>query len=144
MNQPTPEQIARLPKWAQEHIRDLEGHKDIAQRKLREYLETQEQTNCWTDELVCMKNSGPEWVRRYFKVANIEVAHKGVHLTVSGLRSEDNDIRLSWRPVGNGGNGSVAFTPWAYQQARLVNVVYDEHELKRLQALKGSHERQET
>lgn len=48
MNTPTPEQIAKLPKWAQEHIHFLQRWHDEAQAKLKEYLDTQSPSAIYT------------------------------------------------------------------------------------------------
>ncbi|URG17452.1 hypothetical protein Mbo2_082 [Rhodococcus phage Mbo2] len=50
MDEPTPEQIAKLPKWAQEHIRHLRRERDEARRKADVLENTQERSRIWWEE----------------------------------------------------------------------------------------------
>lgn len=128
----TQEQFDRLPKYAQRHIRELERRTEIAARIVDRMQEEQPRTNISTSELDNI--DGKQVYReRFFQANHLTIQQNGVRLTIEGLWKDDQDIRLSWGPSGSmSGLGTIAFVPTAHQQAKLVNIVYDEHELKRL------------
>ena len=112
-----PEQFKRLPKYAQDYIREIETKARVAEACL----------DAWTAEQT--------------KTKDIEIEHKGVHLRISGMWNEKEDIQLSWTPVGRGfPSGSIGLVPTATQQAKLVNLAFNEVELRRLINLKESGE----
>ncbi len=85
MNIPTPTQIANLPKWAQQHIQQLEQDRVQAVRKLNDYRDCQSESRiytrdgldpkCWiqTDRVHCV-----------FKNGEMQVAVRGEELEVMG------------------------------------------------------------
>jgi hypothetical protein len=133
--QPTIIQLAKLPKWAQRYIKQVEGEREAAVFRLNQYQDRETPSNIWSTNLTCIgeKDRGPSITKQYFHATDVEIEHKGVHLTVGGLWNKDACMTLSWRPAGQGhGMGDIAFVPTSYQQARLVNIVYDGVELDRL------------
>lgn len=142
---PTKKQLARLPVWAQDHIGELERQRGKAVRVLEEYRDTQTPSKIWTDDLVSLgeDEKGPSYIRNYLQVERIEMEHAGVHLDVN--LHHDEGIKLSWRPVGRAITmGDICFIPEAYQQARLVNLVYNEPSLRQLLRGKAREHEQET
>lgn len=132
---PTKEQLARLPKWAQQHMAALQRERDTAVKAFREYEDGQTPSKIWCERLTYLDGSGPTLHRNYFQADSIEMEYAGVHLDVN-LRNADG-IKLCWRPAGSSVTmGPICLIPESYQQVRLSNLMYNEHELKRLRAAK--------
>lgn len=123
-DKPTPEQIAKLPKWAQDEIKSLARQRDAAIRALNEYVDNQTESPFYTEDNECTgEQSGPTNRRRYIQAHKIEVQWRGVYLRVDAndFGQSGHGIRIQW----SGGDGrltgrEVAFIPGSYQQARLV------------------------
>ena len=109
--------IAKLPKWAQEHINSLSRQREIAIKELHESLDTQTKSPFYIDDHVCLEKGGPTSIRKYIQTHKITVHHQGVELTVI-LRNKEIDIQWG---AGNGSLQEVAFIPESYQKARLVS-----------------------
>jgi len=138
-NQPTAEQICKLPKWAQSHIRHLKQDRDRALALLDEYHDDQTKTSIWYEDMVWL-DGGNQLVRKYVQNDKVEFDHAGVHLDVR-LRHNDR-IELSWRPGGGGhALGELSFVPSSYQAARISNPAYTTDEYNRLVALKEASEK---
>lgn len=109
--------IKKLPKWAQEHIADLQRQRDIVVRTLEQYHDDQTESPFFTDDMICDGVDGrrPSLRRRYIQAHCIEVSHCGVLLRIL-LR--DKSIDLSWghddRVIGD-----VMFQPSSFQAAKL-------------------------
>lgn len=109
----TDARIAKLPKWAQEHIVKLGRRADEAEKTLSGYEDDQTPSKVWHGDL---RNDSKHFVQ----TSRITVEHADVILEVNMY--EDDRIRLSWRPSGEGyHHGDICFIPSSYQQARLVN-----------------------
>lgn len=109
--------IAKLPKWAQQHIKDLKRERDIAVRALNEWTDTQTPGPIFVDELVSTgEQQGPSTKRRYITGRRVSVEWLGVHLDVL-LR--DQAIDLQWSGL-NSVHQDVAFIPRSYMQGWLV------------------------
>jgi hypothetical protein len=117
----TTEQLLRLPKWAQEEMRSLTQQRDTAVHKLFEFEDSQTPSKVWSEDLIHV-GAAPILVKHYFQTHRVEIEHAGVRLVVRGLHDNSDDMRLSWRPAGDGlwSCTDVAFIPESYQQARLV------------------------
>lgn len=87
----TPEQFAKLPKWAQNYIRDLEMRRDAAIRQLKEVADTQTPSRISFNTNACTgENSGPTFRAGYvhphvyevnFRVGEKEYETVSVRLT---------------------------------------------------------------
>jgi len=111
----TPERIAKLPVWVQEHIRDLERRGDNATAKARQLSDKQTVTNIWVEDY------GAELghQREYVQGESIVMVGNNVCLRVDTYR--DGNLDLSWSEGTTPyGGGEVALIPTAHQQARLV------------------------
>lgn len=110
--------ISKLPKWAQEHISNLERQKDTAIKALNDYCDDQtESAFFFSDNLCTGENNGPTEKIKYIQAYKLSVIYEGVYLEVM-LR--DKCIELSWSNKRYGA-GEVACIPSSYQQARLVS-----------------------
>lgn len=124
MKPPTPEQIAKLPKWAQEHIENCERERDEANRILSRVLADQKPTPFYTTELRGAEpSSGDRFIRRYFDAGrHLTVEHEGVTLTITlpmGLQGR-NGIELSWERYDRlHSRQPVVLQPYSYQAMRL-------------------------
>ena len=109
--------IAKLPKWARDHIRDLNRERSTAVRALDEYVDTQTPSAFFTEDLECTGESrGPTRRRSYIQARRIIAVGDGVTLSVS---VRQGNIELSWGE-GDHTTGEVAFIPESFQRARIV------------------------
>jgi len=109
------ERLAKLPKWAQQRISDLERHVEKCEDALAQFEHTQTKSKVFYDF-----QTQTTRYRSYVPADKITFEHADVILEVS--LHEDDRINLSWRPSGRGYNlGDICFIPHAFQQARLVN-----------------------
>jgi len=130
MTDPTPEQIAKLPKWARAYISQLEDTADAATRQLEGYLDDQTPSQIWYDDW-CRLGSINHTLRRYVQSFRVEVEHKGVALSVHCVG--ERGLELGWRPSGSrSGIGRLCFTPTSFQQASIINLAYQPSEYERL------------
>lgn len=118
---PTPENIAKLPKWAQEHIANLERSHSIAVCNLKDWSDTQTPSAISVSELSCHNlEGGPERITRYVKGHSIEVNHGGVSMRVL-LRGGDNNrdgkpvIDISYS-ASKSASGECQLIPMSFQQ----------------------------
>src|SRR5262249_53047522 len=99
MNTPSPEQLAKLPKWAQDHITKLERQREEAIRTLNQALDTQTESSFSVVATPCTgETTGPSFKRAYVQAHSIEVRWRGVELTVDANDYGQNGkgIRLQW------------------------------------------------
>lgn len=118
---PTVEQIAKLPKWAQEYIKDINRERDTAVKELNDYCDSQTPSPVYIDELVSTgEQQGPSSKTRYIQTPRVQFDWQGVSLTVL-LR--DDHIDLQWNGLDRGryGTSECAFIPRSYQSANLVS-----------------------
>lgn len=92
---PTTEQIATLPKWAQEHIKSLDRRVVISERTLQEYCDTQTKSPFFYEELLCFGGETPQFVRKYIQTYGISVIRDGVRVDIL-LRHDESGIEVSW------------------------------------------------
>ena len=112
------EDISRLPKWAQQRIKDLERERETAVRALNEYVDHRTPSPFYTADLVCTgEETGPSSKRVYIQTHHMTVVHQGVELSIL-LR--DDHIDLGWAASENTMK-HVAFVPSSYQQAKLMS-----------------------
>lgn len=124
MNTTTPEQIAKLPRWAQEHIKDLERQREVAVRALDEYVDAQTESPFYTLDNECTgERQGPTFRKRYIQAHSIEVEWRGVVLSVDAndYGQVGGGIRLKWEAGGKHASKDAAFIPSSYQSARIVS-----------------------
>jgi hypothetical protein len=136
--EPTPEQIAKLPKWAQRHIRQLESTTRRALKRLEENEDGQTPSGIWYEDFVFL--GGENIIHRtYVQSDKLEIEHQGVRLAVTAFG--DDPINLRWGPAGSlSAMGDICFIPTSYQQARLTNMVHTPIEYERLRR-QAKHER---
>jgi len=116
--------ITKLPKWAQERIRDLERQRDVAVKTLNQFQDSQTPSPVFYREFVCTgETDGSSEKIGYIQASVIEFTHAGVFLRVMLSRekdpSRDFGIELSWSNTDRH-SAQVAFIPKSYQQAQLV------------------------
>lgn len=110
--------VARLPKWAQEHIRNLEREREAAVNALNLVIDDQTPAAMYVEDWACTgESAGPTTKRRYVQGRTLEIRHDGVALSIT-LR--DGVIDLQWCQVKRGSGGDVCFQPRSYQQAYLI------------------------
>lgn len=107
---PTPEQLAKLPKWARDHIAQLQSGCDELRQKLSAFENN---------------DPSPFFERtidgryKYFRCDDaMTIVHSGVRLQIRP-RSTDGRISLSWE--GHQTHSEIALIPYGHQQAYLVS-----------------------
>jgi hypothetical protein len=123
MSKVTPEMLAKLPKWAQEHIKDLSNEREMALRTLNDYTDNQTPSKIYWDDFVCLgETTGPSTKRSYVQTERIIVESCGVQLTVSchgESVQHDPGIELQWSDAHRIGN-MIAAVPRSYMQMSLI------------------------
>ena len=116
-NTPTPEKIAKLPKWAQEHITDLERRQKAAETHFREHIDSQTPSDIFYDEYVGVGEHSDNFTR-YVQTNRITIKHDGVRLDIL-LRPEDKGIELQWDDE-NRRCREIAMVPTSFQKVKLI------------------------
>ncbi len=119
MNTPTPEQIAKLPKWAQEHIADTERRQRNAERTLTEFQNNQTPSEFYTEEYVCCGENGNQFVKRYIQAHKVCVERDGVKLTIL-IRQDEAGLDLQWQSTDRLMN-EVALVPTSFNKVKIVS-----------------------
>lgn len=116
MTQPTQEQIQKLPKWAQEYIRNLERQRESAINTLNSQVDDQTPSPFYYEDWICTgERAGPSTKRRYVQSHRLHVEHIGIHLSVL---LTDSAIDLQWeRP--NHMMSQVAMVPRSFNNVTL-------------------------
>ena len=115
---PTPEQIAKLPKWAQERMEDLERRTRVAERALKENLDAQTPSEFYVEEYLSTGEGSDKHVRRYIQTYKMAVEHDGVKLTIL-LRQDEKGIDLQWNSTNRLMN-EVALVPLSFNKVKIV------------------------
>jgi hypothetical protein len=106
----------KLPKWAQDHIRDLERQRDESVKALNEYVDSQTPAAFYYDDIVGTEEGvGPSWKRVYVQTRQITVEYAGIELSI---RIKDDEIDLQWNRIKRHLD-YVAFVPKSFQSAVL-------------------------
>lgn len=139
---PTPEQLERLPKWAQSHIESLERERRSAVAVLGRFQDSDEPT------MISYKqghysDGEYQFFTRHLDTHQVQFVCNGASLVVT-LFDDARGIGLSWGPEGGHGLGDMCFTPTAYQQARITNLAYMPREYESLIKRKKQAEEKKT
>lgn len=118
-NEPTQDQINKLPTWARNYIAALQNQRDIAVRALNQYCDEQTESPFQIPELECTGeeagSDAPVKKVRYIQTRRMEIKWQGVELSIM-LR--DDRVNLQWG-LPSFRTGDVAFIPCSYQSADL-------------------------
>ena len=114
------DKIEKLPKWAQEHIADLQRQRDVVVRTLNEHCDNQTPSPFYSDEMICNGESqGPSCKRMYFQAYKMEVEHAGIVLRIS--THNEGKIGLQWGKSDRLHNG-VALIPTSHMAVNLIPI----------------------
>jgi len=113
---------AKLPKWAQEYIHDLERQRDVVMRDLQEYRDSQ--TPQPISQLVTTpsKNGGTDFIRRYISGHNVSILWQGVDMDVT--LTQGDGIRISFGSEKRIMSGGAAIIPQAGNSILIREVEY--------------------
>ena len=89
---PTPEQIAKLPKWAQEQLKDFDRRAFVAERSLREYRDSLTPSDIFVEEY---DGEQSKMVKRFIQSHKVTIERNGVHLEII-LRQEEKGIDITY------------------------------------------------
>ena len=118
----TEEQLAKLPRWAQEHIHNLERRMDVAERTLMEFKDNQTPSGIFYKEYCCIGEGTPATLTRFVQAESITVQAHGVRVHAS-INDSRKVVELQWGDT-NAISTDVAFIPESFQKARLVNKIH--------------------
>lgn len=114
----TPLQLAKLPKWAQDHIVTIERERKVALDALNAYIDTSTPSCFSVKELESTgEKQGPVFKQRFIQTRKVKVEYLGVELAVNV--HSDEGISLQWSGVGHTLE-HVAFVPTSFQSAILI------------------------
>lgn len=116
---PTPEQIAKLPKWAQEHIQSLDRRMATAERALNEHLDSQTPSEFFIEDFLCVGGGSPQFVKKYIQAHKVCVERDGVKLTIL-LRQDEKGLDLQWHSTNRLMN-EVALVPISFNKVKIVS-----------------------
>jgi hypothetical protein len=119
MTTPTPEQLAKLPKWAQEHIQHLDKRCIIAERALLDYTNTQTPSSMFYDELVCIGDGPPTLMRKYVQTKKMSIIHDKVRIDVQIRAPEKAGVEISWSGANYSGD-EIPMIPTSYQTVKII------------------------
>ena len=114
--------VTKLPKWAQEHIRDLERQREAAVTALNRALDAQTPGPFYYDDNVLIGDrQGPSRKRIYFAQHEWSICceHAGLILRVTARRDREEVIGLQWGLV-DWSTKDVAMVPVSHNAVRLV------------------------
>lgn len=114
--------IAKLPKWAQDYIKNVERQRDCAVRAYEEMKDTQTPSAIYAEEMDSVTAiGGPVKRKTYLQSHAVNVKAHGIKLRVSTMYgdSHDESIILSWSKADNY-SGDIALIPLSYQHAKLI------------------------
>jgi hypothetical protein len=119
----TKEQIEKLPKWAQEHMRDLQRQRDTAVAALRKWTDSQTESPISIMEYECTgETQGPSRYDRYVHAHGLTIKWHGIRLDVrlndDGPQHECG-IGLQWSDVHQR-SLQIAMVPKSYQSVDLI------------------------
>jgi len=123
MEKPTPEQVAKLPLWAQKYINCIEGERMVAIRALNEHIDKQTKSKIYYDETLCTgEEVGPSSKRFYIQSEGVEVECAGVHLNVHCWQksSHESGIELQWS-AADGSGELIACIPRSFMSLTLTS-----------------------
>jgi hypothetical protein len=115
---PTPEQIAKLPKWAQERLADLERRTRVAETHLKETLDAQTPSEFYVEEYVSVGEGSDKYVKRYVQTYKMTVERDGVKLGIL-LRQDEKGIEVQWNST-NRLMSEVAMVPLSFNKVKIV------------------------
>ena len=109
--------IEKLPKWAKEHITQLERQRDSAVQKLNEMCNSQTPSPIYVDDWTFTgEGVGQATKRQYIQADNVTFDYVGIVLEVTCF---DDNMKLQWHDQRHSMN-EIALIPESYQQCRLV------------------------
>lgn len=60
-----PNDLTKLPKWAQDHIADLQRQRDLAVDTLHTHLDGQTESPLYYEQALCTGKGAPDFTKRY-------------------------------------------------------------------------------
>ncbi len=115
---PTPEQLAKLPKWAAEYIKEIERQRETAISALNEYTDNQTVSPLFADELECLEAGSPRHIIRYFQGREIQAKFMGVHVRMY-LCETRKRIEIQYSREDDR-TGDVCLQPSSHQSFSLI------------------------
>lgn len=121
---PSPEQIAKLPQWVQNHIKNLERERGDAVKALNQHLDSQTPSKIYWERYLSTGEAekGPSLKRYYAQTDHLVVESCGVLLRVGANENDaqhNAGIELKWEDQHGIGN-MIAAVPKSFQQMDLV------------------------
>ena len=94
--------ISKLPKWAQEHIKHLGYQRDAAVLALNNFRDIQTPTMCWFEEHPCTgEEAGPSLKRWYLQTREVTMLLGKEEVTMRlGYDGDGITISAGWNTLG--------------------------------------------
>lgn len=112
--------VAKLPKWAQEYIHDLELAVRNGEAAIREYLDVQTKSPFSVMDSVCMTEN--KITTRYIQANQISCTHAGVRVTMT---PQDDGVDVHFESESRL-SGEAAIIPHAANAIRICRAVLGE------------------
>lgn len=107
------EDVAKLPKWAQERMRQLEFQRNAAIRALQEFENKQTESRVWVADHACIgETPGPSLIKNYLQTRN--VTFKVGEDEISCYLREDNILDI------NSHYDSISIRPQAANSIHII------------------------
>lgn len=117
-DKPTAEKLAKLPKWAQERMADLERRTRVAEAALKDNLDNQTPSEFYVEEYLSTGEGSDKHVKRFIQTYKMAVEHDGVKLTIL-LRQDEKGLDLQWQSTDRLMN-EVAMVPTSFNKVKIV------------------------
>lgn len=117
---PTSEQLAKLPKWAQDHIEDLTRQRDASVESLNKFCDSQTPSRFRVEDRPCTgESAGPSHKVCYIQGHTLYVEWAGIELRIDAndYGNRENEIGLSWSTAD--GTREVAMVPRSFNAVNL-------------------------
>lgn len=106
----------KLPKWAQERMRDLEGERQAAVRQLNEFVDSQTESRLWVDEMPCTgEERGPSYKKHFIQSRKVTFLVGKTEVYVSLAIDNPGELNI------NCGSRQMVFQPNASNSITIID-----------------------
>jgi len=112
------DKIQKLPKWAQDHIRNISRQRSEAIKALNDYTDNQTKSPFYSEHLLCLGEEGKNSFKKiYFQAYQMTVEHAGIKVNI--YTSRDDSIEINYSGEGYSLE-NICLIPDSYQRIRLI------------------------
>lgn len=107
--------MAKLPKWAQDYMKDLERQAFVAQRTLREYQDQQTQSEFFVEDY---DSDQAKMTRKYIQTSKVSIQRGALKVDVY-CRLHENSIDIAYYDEGRISR-EVALVPQGLNSVKII------------------------